>query len=141
MQSINCIFYSIYNSDIKCRIIIILFFYDVIIILHFNILARGNFTRIISYYCIRNNDYGEEVKCVAIISDYRYDNENGAFGKLRAANADNKEDVYSDLLIYNCNDWEVKLYYKDNLDDRPKTSDFNISLPKEWKLIWETKNR
>lgn len=60
---------------------------------------------------------------------------------MRAANADNKEDVYSDLLIYNCNDWEVKLYYKDNLDDRPKTSDFNISLPKEWKLIWETKNR
>lgn len=86
----------------------------------------------INYDLIIRDNNGEEVKCVAIITDYSYDNQNGVFGNLRVANADNKEDVYSDLLIYNCNDWEVKLYYKDNLDDRPKTSDFNISLPKEW---------
>lgn len=81
---------------------------------------------------IRDNNGMKPIKYVAIITDYSYDNQNVVFGNLRVANADNKEDVYSDLLIYNCNDWEVELYYRDNFDDRPKTSDFNISLPKEW---------
>ena len=81
---------------------------------------------------IRDNNGMKPIKNVAIITDYSYDNQNVVFGNLRVANADNKEDVYSDLLIYNCNDWEVELYYRDNFDDRPKTSDFNISLPKEW---------